>query len=93
MKVQISKKVDGVGTKLYMISYTEIPTFYSELSIGNDEKDVLVQFFERSGWDEEYVRSTFSNMGWVFDEDWDEDEDEDEGCERIELDFIGDIEV
>jgi len=91
MNVQVNKKIDGVGTKLYMVSYTETPMFYSELCLGNDDKDVLLQFFQRSGWDEEYVRSTYSNVGWVFDEEWDEDEDEDDGYERIELDFIGDV--
>ena len=92
MKVNLTQKVDGVGTKLYMITYTETPMFYSEFFIGNDDKDVLTQFFERNKWDEEFVRSTYSNVGWVFDEDWDEDEDEDEGFDRIELELIGEIE-
>ena len=92
MKVQVNQKIDGVGTKLFMITYSETPTFYSELFIGNDDKDVLLQFFKRNGWDEEYVLSTYSNIGWVFNDEYDEDEDENEGYEKIELDFIGDIE-
>lgn len=92
MKIEVNQKIDGVGNKLFMVSYTDTPTFYSELFIGNDEKDVLLQFFKRNEWSEEYVMSTYTNVGWVFNDDWDEDEDEGEGYEKIELDFIGDIE-
>ena len=92
MKVNVSKQVDGVGTKLYMITYSETPMFYSELFIGNDDKDVLLQFFKRNNWDEEFVRSTYSNVGWVFDDNFDTDEDQDEGFDIIELELIGDIE-
>lgn len=96
MKVDLlNEKIDGVGTRLYMITYTETPTFYSELFIGNGHKDVLLQFFKRNDWDEEFVNGEFSNVNWVFsdkdidDEDFDEDEFEGEGFEKIEVDLIG----
>ena len=96
MKVDLlNEKIDGVGTRLYMITYTESPTFYSELFIGNGHKDVLLQFFKRNDWDEEFVNGEFSNVNWVFsdkdidDEDFDEDEFEGEGFERVEVELIG----
>jgi hypothetical protein len=96
MKVQVNQKIDGVGNKLFNITYTDCGGSYSEMFIGNDDKDVLKQFFTRNNWNEDYVNETFSNMNWVFTEDehWDDEdwEENGEGFERIELDVIGDIE-
>jgi hypothetical protein len=97
MKVEVNQKVDGVGNELYMITYTDTPTFYSELFIGNGHKDVLLQFFKRNDWDEEFINSEYSNVNWVFsdkhfdEEDWDEDEFVGEGFERIEVELIGEV--
>ena len=91
MKINVTKNVEGVGNKLFMITYSESPTFYSELFFGNDDKDVLVQWFKRNNWDEDFVRNQFSNVGWVFDEDFDVDNDQDEGFETIDLELIGEV--
>jgi hypothetical protein len=95
MKVEVNQKVDGVGNELYMISYTDSGSCTNELFLGNGHKDVLLQFFKRNEWSEEFVNEEYSNVNWVFsdkdidDDDFDEDEFEGEGVEKIDVDLIG----
>lgn len=95
MKVNVSQKVDGVGNVLYLISTSDSGRSDSELFLGNSHKDVLLQFFKRNNWDEEFVNEEYQNGSWVFsdkdvdDEDFDEDEFEGEGLEVIDVQEIG----
>ena len=91
MKVEVNQKVDGVGSELYLITTNDVGEVNTELYLGNGHKDVLLQFFKRNNWDEEFVMETYNNVGWVFNEDWDEDEYDGEGIERIEVDEIGEV--
>ena len=97
MKVNVNQKVDGVGNKLYLITTNDVGEVSTELFLGNDEKDVILQFYKRNNWDEEFVNEQFSNGSWVFsdkdidDEDFDEEDYEGEGYESIEVELIGEV--
>ena len=94
-KITLSQKVDGVGNNLYLISTSDSGRSDSELFFGNGHKDVLLQFFERNKWDEEFVNEEYQNVSWVFsdkdidDDDFDEDEFEGNGYEVIDVQLIG----
>ena len=97
MKVEVNQKVDGVGSELYLITTNDVGEVNTELYLGNGHKDVLLQFFKRNNWDEEFVNEQFQNGNWVFsdkdidDDDFDEDEFEGEGFERVEVELIGSV--
>ena len=97
MNVKLTQKVDGVGNQLYLISTSDSGRSDTELFLGNGHKDVLLQFFKRNNWDEEFVNEEYQNGNWVFsdkdidDEDFDEDEFEGEGMEMIDVQLIGEV--
>ena len=90
MKLNLRVNINGgKGKNLYCISVTELSSVSNNYWLGDSPTDVMKQFFEGCGWDEEFVMDEFVNVGWVFDEDWDEDDYDGNGTERIEIDEIG----
>lgn len=90
MKLDLRVHIDGgVGKTLFCISITELSSVTNNYWLGDNPTDVMKQFFEGCGWDEEFVMDEYVNVGWVFNEDWDEDDYDGNGTERIEIDEIG----
>jgi hypothetical protein len=90
MKLNLRVNINGgKGKNLYCISVTEFSSVTNNYWLGDSPTDVMKQFFEGCGWDEEFVMDEFVNVGWVFNEDWDEDDYDGNGTERIEIDEIG----
>jgi hypothetical protein len=90
MKLDLTVHIDGgIGKTLFCISITEFNRVTNNYWLGDSPTDVMKQFFEGCGWDEEFVMDEYCNIGWVFDEDWDEDDYDGNGTERIEIDEIG----
>ena len=92
MNLDLKVKIDGgIGKNLYLISVSDDFQTINHYYLGNDDTDVLTQFFKKNGCDEEFVMDTYKNVGWVYNEDWDEDEYEGEGYETIGLELIGEV--
>ena len=92
MNLDLKVKIDGgIGKNLYLISVSDDFQTINHYYLGNDDTDVLTQFFKKNGWDEEFVMENYKNVGWVYNEDWDEDEYEGEGYETINLELIGEV--
>jgi hypothetical protein len=82
----------GSGSKLYTISISDCGRVTNNYWLGDNPTDVMEKFFKGCEWDEEFVMNEFCNVGWVFEgEDWEEDDYDGMGCERIEVDEIGEV--
>ena len=90
MNLEVKVKIDGgIGSNLYLISVSDDFQTFNHYFLGNDDNDVLKQFFTKNEWDEDFVKETYRNIGWYFDEDWDGEDGD--GEETIDVELIGEV--